>query len=93
MTLKDVSFIDPVFKIPTGAEDDFEYSMDRLDSQDIEEPEENPDIVSGLATPDTFTIISQKIRRGDGNQQVVDVVFETEAIPGAIKYEVRVAKV
>lgn len=91
MGLKDVTFIDPVFKIPTGAEDDFEYSRDRLDDEAIDE-DNLPDSVLGLATPDFFEIISQKIKRGKGNQQSVDVVFETNLIEGATKYEIKVAK-
>lgn len=46
-----------------------------------------------LETPETFTILSQTLRRAPGGQQVVDVVFETEDIANAIRYEIQVTKI
>lgn len=46
-----------------------------------------------LEIPENFSIISQVLRRAPGGQQVVDIVIETEDIPGAINYEIQVTKV
>lgn len=89
MGLKDVKLIAPVFRIPEGAEDEFEYTDGRVAEEQFDDVDDSELTGAGLATPDTFIIISQTIRRGaNGKQQLVDVVFETDDIAGATKYEI-----
>lgn len=84
--------IDPLFAIPEGAEDEFEYSDTLLDIEDEIDETDDIGVDEGLETPSEFTIISQTIRRGDGNHQFVDVVFEVDDVDGATKYEIKVTK-
>jgi hypothetical protein len=90
MGLKDVKLIDPVFRIPEGAEDEFEYTDGRVAEEQFDDVDDSELTGAGLATPDTFIIISQTIRRGTGKQQLVDVIFETDDIAGATKYEISI---
>lgn len=46
----------------------------------------------GIATPKVIKIISQDVRKNKSGDQIVDVVFEVEDVPGAEKYEFRVTK-
>lgn len=46
-----------------------------------------------LATPDSFVIATQTLRRSTGGVHVVDVVFAIEEVPGATDYEVEIAKI
>lgn len=93
--------IDPLFVIPEGAEDQFVYSTegtdgiffeDVFDSFDEDGTEEEDGESGGLGVPESFSIVSQKLRRAPGGQQVVDVVIETDDIEGAVKYEMEVTK-
>ncbi len=45
-----------------------------------------------LAAPSVFYIIDQKLRRGPGGFQVVDVVVQVEDVVGALEYEFEIAK-
>lgn len=95
--------IDPTIAIPLGAEDEFEHDLtsfaisDELEdntSIDISEDfviEESDD--PGILTPESVTIISQKIRRAPGGQNVVDLIIEVGDLEGAITYEMRIVKV
>jgi hypothetical protein len=92
-----VTKIDPVFKIPAGAEDEFAYTDKPVDQDDLDTTAYLEDLViplppSGIGTPTSFRIVNQVIRRGNGNHQIVDVVIETDDIPGAVKYEIKVTK-
>lgn len=87
---KDTFLISPNFKIPEGAEDDFEYTESFEDEGIIEVGESTEKEQSDVVL--TFTIISQKLRRVKGKTQVVDVVFETEELGGVSEYEIEVAK-
>lgn len=49
-----------------------------------------PPISGGLLPPDNITVISQKLRRGKGGKDVVDLVIEVDDVQGATEYEVRV---
>jgi hypothetical protein len=46
----------------------------------------------GLATPKVLRIVSQDVRKNKAGNQIVDVIFEVEDVPGAKKYEFRVTK-
>lgn len=87
---KFATLIDPIFKVPEGAEDEFEF-VERLDPEP-EDTEIEDEVADGLETPDSFIIISQKLRRVKGKNAVVDIVFETDEIEGATKYEIKVTK-
>jgi len=88
------TLINPLFSIPEGAEDEFQFSHDDLDSEaDNEEIADDVAVDEGLAAPSQFTIINQVIKRGKGNHQSVNVVFEVDAIEGATKYEIKVTPV
>lgn len=95
---KDTTLIDPLFPIPIGAEDEFERSRDYGDPDDEfsewEIETDSDDITENeLETPTTFVVINQKMIRHDAGNDTVDVVAETDAIAGAVKYELRVVKV
>lgn len=98
-TSSDRVILDPIFSIPDGAEDTFEYNKE-LDDVEFSEgdvfdyiEEDDEEEEYGLATPTEFSIVEQKIRRAPGGQQVVDIVLEIEDIDGATNYEVQVTKV
>lgn len=97
--------VDPLFYIPSGAEDNFVYTRENTDEDYLTDyiEEEITDIefedVSGeeeseeLASPEVLGIISQTVRTGPGGQQVVDVVFEIDDVDGATNYEIQVTKI
>lgn len=93
-----------LFPIPEGAEDELSYIDEPDDfSADFETDEEveqevfyddgHYEDVDELETPESFSVISQTIRRAPGGQHVIDVVIETDDVPGAVKYEIQVAKI
>lgn len=47
----------------------------------------------GLPTPEILRIISQDVRKNKKGDQIVDVIFEVQDIPGITKYEFRVTKI
>lgn len=49
-----------------------------------------PPISLGLLPPNNVTVVEQRIRRGTGGKDVVDLIIEVEDMPGATEYEVRV---
>lgn len=79
------------FYIPEGLEDSFSYSENDGDDDDLDVPGGFGN--EGVAIPDSLVVISQTLRTLKNGQEVVDVVFEVENIPGATKYELRVTKV
>lgn len=96
------ALVDPIYRIPPGAEEAFGYSRDFqfVDEDSAEEvlitdfDEDSPESdASGLSTPTTFSIVSQTVRRAPGGAIRIDVVIEVEDIDGATNYEVQTAKV
>lgn len=85
---KNQSLISPYFRVPIGAEDEFEYTEEIVfdDGESVGDSEDGAD---GLDVPLTFTIISQSVKRVKGKVVSVDVVFETEEIGGATDYDVQ----
>jgi hypothetical protein len=100
--------IDPIFRVPSGAEDEFFVTEDEGSVESIFNREglsavSTPFGVlygdgSGngdtlfLASPDRLVIYDQKIRRATG-VVVVDIVTQFDSVPGAARYELRVTKV
>lgn len=95
--------LDPRFPIPEGAESEFEHDSRITLNEDelVIEYDENeyvegdsdasdlPDTV--LDTPESITIVSQKLRRAPGGQNVIDIVIEVGDIDGAVDYEIQIA--
>lgn len=118
-TPSDRILVDPLFSIPEGAEDQFVFSREGTDTNEVLDEFgnalEGADVIDDgfsdtgveydfddgegdldgetLEIPNDFKIISQKIRRAPGGQQVVDIIIECEDVEGAAKYEMRVTKV
>lgn len=47
---------------------------------------------SALGVPDSFSIVSETIRRASGGVVVVDVVVGIDDVPGATDYDVQIVK-
>lgn len=85
---KNQSLISPYFRVPIGAEDEFEYT-EEIVFDDEPSLGDSEDSAEGLGVPTTFTIVSQSVKRVKGKVVSVDVVFETEEIAGATDYDVQ----
>lgn len=96
--------LDPMFHIPVGMEDDWEYSDDGYVGSDADRDEfeltddfidggDDEDEDDGPEVPEILGIVSQTVRHSDEGTKVIDVVIEVEDIPGITKYEIRVTKV
>lgn len=95
--------LDPRFPIPTGAENEFEHDVQiTLDEDDISVEYDTNEFVEGdsdavdvpgnvLDTPESITIVSQKLRRAPGGQNVIDIVIEIGDVDGAVDYEIQIA--
>ncbi len=101
------TIIDPRFDIPEGLEsfvydEPTEAQIAALESEDSDvvtvytgEPvDDDFEDVNHVAppTPETFTIVSQKIKMSPDGRQLVDVEIEVEDIPNVIQIDVRVTK-
>lgn len=96
---KDTTLIDPLFHIPLGAEDEFEFSREYGDPDDefneeygYVETDSDDNSEDELDVPTTFVVINQHMVRPAAGNDTVDVVAETDSIAGAVKYEIRVVK-
>lgn len=90
---RDEFVLDAVFDRPEGVD---EFVFDENEPDSTAEAFDTGAVledVFGLATPEVLRIISQDVRKNKAGQQVVDVIFEVQDIPGATKYEFRVTKV
>lgn len=85
---KNQSLISPYFRVPDGAEDEFEYTEPLLGEEDGSVGDAE-DEAGGLDVPLTFTIIKQVANRKKGKIVSVDVIFETEEIGGATDYDIQ----
>lgn len=70
-----------------------EFEFDFAEEETLYDDGSDDDDPIELMVPEGFVIISQTLRRAPGGQQVVDVVVETDDVPGATHYELRVTKV
>jgi len=70
-----------------GEEENIDYEVT------VENDPEQPGISDGPAIPETFTIVSQTIRYNADGTQVVDVIAQTDDLPGTDSIEVRVTKI
>lgn len=98
--------VSPGVFIPDGVDDLVYIRPDTDESYELTGEEENIDyevtvqndpessvVDSGPPIPETFNIISQVIRYNADGTQVVDVIAETEDLPGTDTIEVRVTKI
>lgn len=69
-----------------------EFEFDLAEVLDSELDGSNPDSIATLQTPQWLTIVDQQVRVAPDGRSVVDVYFECEDVPGAIDYQLRVAK-
>lgn len=99
--------IDPLFRVPSGAEDEFTFTdeEDSIFGGDSLTPvstplgvvyrhgTDNPDGgIKYLPAPTGLVIYDQKLRRAKG-VVVVDIVAQFDDVPNADRYELRVFKV
>lgn len=90
--------IDPIFPIPSGAEDEFAVSRSKKiidDTVDLVIFDDGTG-TGGDGSPDTPSIVgvvSQKLRRGQNMQFVVDVVIQVDDVNEAEHYEIQVTKI
>lgn len=100
----DKILVDQVFSIPKGAEDSMVRNLTVIA---LPVPTDAPGVGVSvgppievttdspfyLQSPDTFSVIDQRLRRAPGGQMLVDIVLQTEDIIGANEYEVQLVKV
>lgn len=77
--------------IPPGLED-VVYEAPAPDEDSLGSGAEAGSTLESLPIPQNFRIISQTIRRNKDGSQVVDVVAETDDMPGVLNIDVRVTK-
>lgn len=83
--------LDPRLELPPIA--GLEYDDKEIEYRIPHDPDISftmPPISVGLLPPSNVQIIEQRIRRGQGGKDVVDLIIEVEDMPGATEYEVRV---
>ena len=85
--------IDPNFFLPPGVVE-FRYAFN--DNTRMSEADPNAVVGAGekivLRPPNYITIVSQTVKQLAGGQTNVDVVIDTENVPGMSNYEVRISK-
>lgn len=85
--------VDPNFFLPPGVVE-FTYAF----NDDTTMAESDPNLVVGeaekvvLRPPNYIVIVSQTLRLMSSGQTNVDVVIDTEDVPGMSNYEVRISK-
>lgn len=80
-----------------GTEIDFEFDADDVTGEDAQKDddfggEEDESPGASLKAPSWLVVVEQIVRVAPDGRTTVDVTLEVENIPGALNYEVRLAK-
>lgn len=103
MTDKQIVRVPPGVFIPDGVDDLKHVSQRAVDEDDgFDETsemfetdvtyEDDSAVDDTPPVPETFVIISQTVRINADGSQVIDVVFETDDLPGTDQVEVKIVK-